>query len=134
MLDHVFVLIAHAGRRSGRRRETVAMAAAYDPETLEVVVCSAWGNSGWIRNLRAHPALEIQIGHHAYVPEHRFLSADEAVAVVTAFRARHPHRLRLIAAILGWGDLTTEEAVREFVHDRPFVSFRPARSPESEVR
>ena len=82
MLDHTFLLIAHQGRKTGKRRETVAMALTYDPDTREAVVCSAWGpNTEWIRNLRAHPALQIQIGRETYVPEQRFLSEDESVAV-----------------------------------------------------
>ena len=126
LLGHTFLLITHEGRRSGKRRETVAMALRYDPETHEVVVCSAWGpNTEWLRNLRAKPALRIEIGRETYVPEQRFLSEDEAVAVATEFRERHPWRLRLFAAVLGWGDLGTEAAVRGLVHDRPFVAFRP---------
>ena len=126
-LGHTFLLITHQGRRTGKRRETVAMALTYDPQTREVVVCSVWGpNSEWMRNLRAQPALEIQIGRERYLPEQHFLSEDEAVAVATEFRARHPWRLRLFAAILGWGDLSTETAVRELVRGRPFVRFRPA--------
>ena len=126
MLDHTFLLIAHQGRKTGKRRETVAMALTYDPDTCEAVVCSAWGpNTEWIRNLRAHPALQIQIGRESYVPEQRFLSEDESVAVVVEFRRRHPWRSRLLAATLGWGDLSSDTAVREFVRSRPFVSFRP---------
>jgi deazaflavin-dependent oxidoreductase (nitroreductase family) len=125
LLDHTFLLIAHQGRKTGRRRETVAMALAYDPETREAVVFSAWGpNTEWIRNLRAHPALQIQIGREAYVPEQRFLSDDESIAMVREFQRRHPWRTRLFAAILGWGDLRSETAVRRFVRSRPFVSFR----------
>ena len=104
MLDHTFLLIAHEGRKTGKRRETVAMALAYDVDTREAVVFSAWGpNTEWMRNLRAHPALQIQIGRESYVPEQRFLSEDESVAVVVEFRRRHPWRTRLFAAILGWG-------------------------------
>ena len=70
------------------------MALTYDPETREAVVCSAWGpNTEWIRNLRAHPALQIQIGREWYVPEQRFLSEDESVAVAVEFRRRHPWRI-----------------------------------------
>jgi deazaflavin-dependent oxidoreductase (nitroreductase family) len=127
LLGHTFLLITHEGRKSGKRRETVAMALSYDPGTREVDVCSAWGpHTDWMRNLRARPALQIQIGSETYVPEQRFLSEDEAVAVATEFRDRHPWRLRLFAAILGWGDLGTEAAVREFVRDRPFVAFAPS--------
>ena len=106
------------------------MAIRYDPEGREAVVCSAWGpNTEWMRNLRVHPALQIQIGREAFVPEHRFLSEDEAVAVASAFREHHPWRLRLFAAILGWGDLSSEAAVHEFVRSRPFIAFTPAPAP-----
>lgn len=133
MLDHLFLLIAHQGRKTGKRRETVAMPLTYDPDTRETVVCSAWGpDTEWIRNLRAHPALQIQIGREAYVPEQRFLSEDESVAVVREFQRRHPWRTRLFAAILRWGDLASEPAVREFVRSRPFVSFRPRRGPATQ--
>ena len=126
ILGHTFLLITHLGRTTGKRRETVAMALRYDRETREVVVCSAWGpNTEWMRNLRAHPALRIQIGRESYAPEQRFLSEDEAVAVVVDFRRRHPRRLRLFAVILGWGNLGSDEAVRELVRGRPFISFRP---------
>ena len=43
MLDHTFLLIVHQGRKTGKRRETVAMALAYDPHTREAVVFSALG-------------------------------------------------------------------------------------------
>jgi deazaflavin-dependent oxidoreductase (nitroreductase family) len=132
LLGHTFVLITHQGRKTGARRETVAMALTYDPDTQETVVCSAWGpNTEWIRNVRAHPALRVQTGRESYIPEQRFLSQDEAVAVGLEFRHRHPARLRLFAAILGWGELSTETAMREFVRDRPFVSFRPAERSET---
>jgi deazaflavin-dependent oxidoreductase (nitroreductase family) len=125
-LGHTFVLIAHEGRTSGKRRETVAMAVSYDPTTRETVVCSAWGpDTEWMRNLRAHPALEIEIGGTRYAPEQRFLTEDEAVAVTLEFRRRHPRRLRLMATILGWGDLGSEAVVRDVVRERPFVAFRP---------
>ena len=131
LLDHTFLLIVHQGRKTGRRRETVAMALTYDPQTREAVVCSAWGpNTEWIRNLRARPAMQIQIGRESYAPEQRFLSEDESVAVAVEFRRRHPWRVRLVAALLGWGDLSSKTAVREFVRTRPFVSFRPTRAAE----
>ena len=103
------------------------MTLAYDRETHEAVVCSGWGeNTDWIRNIRAHPALQIEIGREAFTPEQRFLSEDESIAVVVEFRHRHPRRVRLIAWIFGWGDLSSDTAVKDFVRRRPFVSFRPA--------
>ena len=128
LLGHTFLLIAHRGRKTGRRRETVAMVLTYDPETREAVVCSAWGpGTEWMRNLRAQPALEIRVGADRYVPEQRFLTEDEAVAAALEFQRTHPWRLRLFATILGWGDLRSEQAVGALVRNRPFVAFRPKR-------
>ena len=88
MLDHTFLLIAHQGRKTGRRRETVAMALAYDPDTREAVVFSAWGpNTEWIRNLRAHPALQIQIGRETYVPSSNSCPRTRASQSCVEFRA-----------------------------------------------
>jgi deazaflavin-dependent oxidoreductase (nitroreductase family) len=127
LLGDLFLLITHEGRKTHKRRETVAMPLIHDHGTGETVVCSAWGpKTEWLRNLRAHPALRIQIGREAYVPEQRFLSEDEAVAVAVEFRDRHPWRLRLFAVVLGWGDLGSESALRDLVRERPFVSFRPS--------
>ena len=96
LLGHTFLLVTHAGRKTGKRRETVAMVLTYDPQTEEAVICSGWGlNTDWIRNIRAHPALQIQIGRESYAPEQRFLSEDESVAVVVEFRRQHPRRVRL---------------------------------------
>ena len=132
MVGHTFLLIAHKGRKTGKRRETVVMTLGYDRHTREVIVCSAWGgNTAWIRNLRAHPALQIQIGRRAYAPEQRFLTERESIVVVREFERVHPWRLRVITAILGWGELTAEPAIREFVRTRPFVAFRPASTSRS---
>ena len=125
-MGDTFLLLAHAGRKTGKRYSTVAMVLRYEPDTREAVICSAWGNdTDWIRNLRARPALEVQIGRDSFTPQQHFLSEEESVAVVTEFRRRHPGRSRLIALILGWGDLSSDVAARDFVRTRPFVSFRP---------
>jgi deazaflavin-dependent oxidoreductase (nitroreductase family) len=128
LLGDTFLLLAHAGRKTGKRYSTVAMVLRYDPRTGEAVICSAWGqDADWIRNIRAHPALQVQIGRDSFTPQQRFLSGDESLAVVAEFRRRHPHRSRLLASVLGWGDLRSDAATRDFVRTRPFISLRPAR-------
>ena len=127
LLGHTFLLLVHAGRKSGKPYSAVAMVLRYDPYTHEAVICSAWGqDTDWIRNIRARPALRVQIGRESFTPQQRFLSENESFAVAAGFRRRHPHRTRLLASILGWGDLRSDTAVRDFVTTRPFVSFRPA--------
>lgn len=127
LLGHTFLLLVHAGRKTGKLHSTVAMVLRHDPETHEVVICSGWGRKAdWIRNIQIRPALRVQIGRESYRPEQRFLSEEESFAVVVEFRRQHPRRLRLITRILGWDDLRSDGAARDFVRSRPFVSFRPA--------
>jgi deazaflavin-dependent oxidoreductase (nitroreductase family) len=127
LLGHTFLLLVHAGRKTGKPHSAVAMVLRYDPGTGEAVICSAWGpDTDWIRNIRARPALQVQLGREAFTPRQRFLSEEESLAVVAGFRREHPGRVRLLSGILGWGDLRSDTAVREFVSARPFVAFRPA--------
>ena len=127
LLGHTFLLLVHAGRKTGKPHSTTAMVLRYDPQTREAVIFSAWGqDTDWIRNIRVRPALQVQIGRESFTPQQRFLSEDESVAVVAGFRRRHPWRLRLATSIMGWEDLRSDTAAREFVSTRPFVSFRPA--------
>lgn len=126
-LGHTFLALTHVGRRTGLPHIAAAMVLAEDRVTGEVVICSVWGAGvDWVRNLRAHPARLVQIGRTSFVPQHRFLTSGEAVAVGVEFRRRHPWRCRLISRVLGV-DLCSEAGIREFVDGRPFVALRPSR-------
>lgn len=127
VLGRTFVLLVHVGRKTGKPHETVAMVLGDDTETGRLALCSAWGpDADWIRNLHAGPAKEVRIGRECFVPQHRFLTEDEAVAIGIAFRRRHPYRLWLLSTLLGWGDLRRDNALREFVREHPFVALWPA--------
>jgi deazaflavin-dependent oxidoreductase (nitroreductase family) len=136
LLGDTFLLLVHEGRKTGKRYSTVAMVLRYEPHTQEAVICSAWGTGAdWVRNIRARPALRVQIGRASFRPQQRFLTQDESLAVLAGFRHRHPHRSRLLASVLGWGDLGTDAAARDFVSSRPFISLSPLdRQPPVEGR
>jgi deazaflavin-dependent oxidoreductase (nitroreductase family) len=132
MLGRTFLLLVHIGRKTGKPHDIVAMVLGDDAETGELVICSAWGpDADWIHNLRSRPAREVRIGRECFVPQHRFLTEDEALTVGIAFRQRHPRRLWLLSTILGWGDLRRDNAVREFVRGHPFVALRPPTDEKS---
>jgi deazaflavin-dependent oxidoreductase (nitroreductase family) len=127
-----FVTFVHTGRVTGQPHEAVAMVLRHDEATREVVVCAAWGpDTDWVRNLRAGPATSVRLGKESFVPDHRFLSPEEALDVLRSFRSGHPARLRLFSAVLGWGDLRSDDAARDFVHSHPFIAFRPSSGPGS---
>jgi deazaflavin-dependent oxidoreductase (nitroreductase family) len=126
LLGHTFLLLVHTGRKTGKLHSTVAMVLRYDRRTHEAVICSAWGpDTDWIRNIRVRPALQVQIGQESFTPDQRFLSEDESLAVVARFRRAHPGRLRLLASVLGWGDLRSDTTARDFV-SAPAVHLFPS--------
>ena len=125
LLGRTFLEFVHVGRRTGRHYETVAMVLRYEPMRREAVICAAWGaDTDWVRNLRAGPAVLVRLGRESFTPEHRFLTEGESLAVAKSFRREHPWRLRLLSAVLGWGDLRGDDALRTFVQAHPFVAFR----------
>lgn len=127
IFGHAFLLLVHRGRKTGSIHETALKTLTFDRQTREVVVFSAWGESSdWVKNIRVHPAEEVRMGAGTFTPVQRFLSEEETLRVVIAYRRRHPWRLRLLGWLLDWPDLRSHAAVRESVHTRPFVSLRPA--------
>ena len=132
LLGHTFLLLVHTGRNTGQPRSMVAMVLRYNGSTREAVICSAWGpDADWVRNLRAGPAVRVQLGQESFTPQHRFLTEDESFEVVIQFRRKHPWRLRLISALLGWGDLRDDDTAREFTRTHPFVALLPAAVPST---
>jgi deazaflavin-dependent oxidoreductase (nitroreductase family) len=126
MLGHTFLRFTHNGRQTGRPYETVAMVLTFDETSREAVICAAWGpETDWLRNVQAGPAISVDIGRDHFVPAHRFLTVDEGTRVADTFRHEHPHRLRLMQRILGWGDLSDDAALRDFAARHPMVAFRP---------
>lgn len=126
MLGHTFMEFTHLGRTTRQPHRTVAMVLHYQERTREAVICAAWGpETDWVRNLRAAPATEVRIARSRYLPQHRFLTVDEAFEVALSFRRDHPHRLHLVQSVLGWGDLDDDAALRQFVTGHPMVAFRP---------
>jgi deazaflavin-dependent oxidoreductase (nitroreductase family) len=129
-VGRTFLAFTHVGRRTGRPHRTVAMVLRHDAATGEAVIVSAWGpQTDWYRNLRAHPAVQVQLGGRTFVPEQRFLGEEESFEAAVQFRREHPHRLRFFSSVLGWGDLRDDARLRGFVRGHPFVAFRPAEAP-----
>jgi len=127
LLGHTFLLLVHTGRKTGQPHSMVAMVLRYNRGTHEAVICSGWGpDADWVRNLRAGPAVRVQLGRESHRPEHRFLSEDESFEAVVQFRREHPWRMRLISTLLGWGDLRDDDTAREFTRTHPFVALQPA--------
>ncbi|MBN6038532.1 nitroreductase family deazaflavin-dependent oxidoreductase [Amycolatopsis sp. 195334CR] len=98
LLGRRFVYVAHRGRSSGLRRETVVEVVGLDD--TEVFVVSGYGErADWYRNLQAAPALEIRLAGHRYQrPAQRFLTREQTVELLSSYRRRHPRTWRRLAS------------------------------------
>jgi deazaflavin-dependent oxidoreductase (nitroreductase family) len=103
LLGKRFLFLAHQGRLTGLRRETVLEVARLDHDRGELIVVAVWGNrADWVRNLRAGRGLELRIGHLRFAePDHRFLSAEECRSALVSYREAYPVTWRLLAALVG---------------------------------
>jgi deazaflavin-dependent oxidoreductase (nitroreductase family) len=130
LLGHRFILLVHTGRRTGLERQTVLEVVHYDPSTGEVVVMAGFGRrSDWYRNIQARPATRVVLGRRSFVPTHRELTQDEAVAVMADYERRNriaaPVIRRVLSRLVGWRYDGTEAARRRLVDERPLVLFAP---------
>ena len=129
MFGHRLLYLAHRGRVSGKRRETVLEVVGYDRHIPEAVVVSGWGHrSDWYRNITASPALEVRVGAQRWrTPRQRALSTDETVAPLRSYRSRHPRAWRRIAPIVGIPLDPGTAAARDRLARLPTVAFSPTR-------
>ena len=128
LLGKRFLYLAHQGRLSGLRYETVLEVVRLDHETGEAIVIAVWGNrADWVRNIRAGRALEFRIGHLRFAePEHRFLPPEEVRSTLVAYRDAHPIGWRLMASLF---PLPHDPKNDDLGRTRA-VAFRPPTLPE----
>jgi deazaflavin-dependent oxidoreductase (nitroreductase family) len=127
LLGHEFLLLTHAGRRTGRIHETVLKVLRYDPVTRESIVASAWGTrTDWYRNIQARPALAVRTGGARYMPMVRTVPPDEAFAVFADWTRRQHGFAAVMLGQIGLSWDVPEAEQRAFVAGFPFVAFRPA--------
>jgi deazaflavin-dependent oxidoreductase (nitroreductase family) len=129
IFGHRFLLLTHCGRKTGLLRQTMLEVVQYDPATRESIVLSGWGGvADWYRNIRAQPAIAVQIAREAYEPQQRFLTPEEAAAVAANFERRHPIEALLVPQVLGWLGWSAEgrhPTWRTLATAIPLVAFRP---------
>ena len=127
LLGRLYVLIEHRGRKSGRVYRTVVDRLSIDPETSEVYVLSAWGDSSdWYRNIQAAPPTRVWIGRRRFEPVQRFLGPEEAYEIHRKAMDERPFAMRFGLWIVGYPFPKTEEQLRELSHFMPVVGFRTA--------
>ena len=126
LLGHRCLMITHAGRKTGRLRQTVVEVVHYDPSTQECIVMSGYGaQSDWYRNIEVQPAREVQVGRQRYRPRQRLLSEEETLAALQEYQRRHPLGFRELMHLVGYAYDGTPEGLRAVSQMLRGVAFRP---------
>jgi deazaflavin-dependent oxidoreductase (nitroreductase family) len=131
LLGQRFLRLTHQGRRSGRQYKTVVEVLKTDPASGEVMVMAGFGRTtDWLRNIQAHPAIEITLGSRHFVPTHRILDEPDAAAVLADYEHRNrlitPVLRRVLSGLVGWTYDGTDDARQRLVRELPIIAFRPA--------
>jgi len=124
------LLLAHTGRRSGLRRQTVLEVVEYRNEGPEIVVANGFGpDSDWVRNIQAKPDEEVTVGSEHFAASHRFLDEEEAEAVIRGYEYRNRFIGPIVRAgfswLVGWRYHSTDTDRRRLVSQIPLLAFRP---------
>jgi deazaflavin-dependent oxidoreductase (nitroreductase family) len=131
LLGQRFLRLTHVGRRSGRTYHTVLEVVGTNKTTGEYVVIAGYGRAAdWYRNVQAHPAVEVVVGRHRFVPVHRVLDEPEAARVVADYERRNrliaPVLRRVLSRLVGWDYDGGDAARSRLVQQLPVLAFRPA--------
>jgi deazaflavin-dependent oxidoreductase (nitroreductase family) len=94
-----FAMITHRGRKSGQPRTVIVETAAGSVAERRLVYIIAYGKRAqWYRNLKAAPAISIEIAGKVYrQPRHEFLDADGTAAAIASYWERYPRLAALLA-------------------------------------
>lgn len=103
LLGRRFLRLTHRGRHSGNWHHTVLEVVDEDADHGRISVVSAWGDrSDWLRNVRSHSEVEIQIGRQRTAATARLLAEEAGEAVLRSYAERHPAAARGLARLLGY--------------------------------
>jgi deazaflavin-dependent oxidoreductase (nitroreductase family) len=95
LLGGRFLMLRHAGRRTGATYDTVLEVIGHRDDELFVI--SGFGpGSSWVRNIRAAPPVLVVSGTRRFVPSARFLETEEARALLVHYAARNPKAARML--------------------------------------
>ncbi|HEY3776184.1 MAG TPA: nitroreductase family deazaflavin-dependent oxidoreductase [Solirubrobacteraceae bacterium] len=128
-----FLRLTHAGRRTGRRYQTMLEVVGEIRARHEVVVVAGLGRSAhWYRNLLADTATEVAIGRERFAPLYRELDQTEAATVLADYERRNryiaPIIRRVLSWLVGWQYDGTPAKRLQLVSELPMIGLRPTRT------
>ncbi len=126
MLGRRFMIVTHAGRHSGRIRQTCVMVLRFDARTGEAFVAAGSPRADWYRNIRARPAAEVAIGARRYRPEQRFLTSGQIAELLAWSRDHQRFHAWVQSRFFRWPWPPSDQDLQRLARSLGGVAFRPA--------
>jgi deazaflavin-dependent oxidoreductase (nitroreductase family) len=94
-----FAMITHRGRKSGAHHTVIAETAEGSVDDGRLVYIVAYGiRAQWYKNLKAAPAVSIEIAGKVYhAPRHEFLDRQATEQAIASYWAKYPKLGGLLA-------------------------------------
>ena len=106
--------LTHQGRVSGQPRQVVLEVVKHDPTTGTYYIAAAWGEeSDWVKNIRANPDVQVQVGRRKFYMLAKQLTPDEGELTILDYSQRHPTAMKNLASYMGFQLDGTEADFRE---------------------
>ena len=106
--------ITHTGRVSGLPRHVVLEVVKYEPTSDTYYIAAAWGErSDWVKNIRANPQVQIQVGRQNMDAVSVQLTQDESEEINLDYAQRHPTAVKNLAGFMGFQVDGTERDFRK---------------------
>jgi deazaflavin-dependent oxidoreductase (nitroreductase family) len=120
-----FLMLKHIGRVSGQPRTAVLEVIRRDETAEAYYVLAAFGEeSDWVRNLRAHPEVEVTVGGRQLQVTAEFLEEADAEREMLDYARRSPFAARQLPRLIGYQVDGSEEGYRELARRLLVVRFR----------
>jgi deazaflavin-dependent oxidoreductase (nitroreductase family) len=118
-------MLTHIGRISGRPRYAVLEIIRRDETNKAYYVLAAFGEeSDWVRNIRAHPEVEVTVGGRQLEMTADFLMEDDAEREVLDYARRSPYAARQLPRLIGYRVDGSEEGYRALARHLLVIRFR----------
>ncbi len=120
-----FLLLEHTGRKSGELRRNVLEVVRRDDATHTFYIVSAWGEkSDWLRNVRANPAVTINVAGAGYSAKAIPLTRDESERELLDYAQRYPRASKELSRQLGYRIDGTPEDFASLAEQMTIVALR----------
>jgi deazaflavin-dependent oxidoreductase (nitroreductase family) len=119
------LLLTTVGRKSGQPRQAVVDVLRHDAATDTYYVVSAYGTrSDWYRNLKANPAVRVQVRWRKFSARAATLPKEEAEEVLLDYWRRHRFYARVTMRLVGV-KAASEDEVRAAAGKLRVVAIQP---------